>query len=143
MAFLLKEDFPASVHDDILDALTKGDDDVITDNIDRTIDEIKAYLNGRYDIVATFAAEGNDRNKFILRLANTISLYWIYCVHNPRKLTQVMVKNYEDALETLRGIQKGSINPEGLPLPANETDANSGTGAPIQWGGAEQQDNSW
>lgn len=143
MAFLEKEDFPASVHTDILEALTKGDDDVITDNVARTVDEIKAYMNGRYDIAAVFATEGDARNKFILRLANTISLYWIYCVHNPRKLTQVMVKNYEDALETLKGIQKGTINPVGLPLPANETDANSGTGAPVQWGSGDQQNNDW
>ncbi|HMO63312.1 MAG TPA: DUF1320 family protein [Ferruginibacter sp.] len=143
MAFITKDDFPPNVHTDILDALTRGNDDVITDNAARSIDEVKAYLNGRYDTNAIFSADGDNRNKYILRITTTIALYYIYLIHNPRKLHQAMVDEFERAIETLEKIQKGVINPEGLPLPANEEDANSGTGQSIQWGSDAALNSSW
>lgn len=138
MAFIELEDFPASIHTEIRDALTKGDDTVITDNVDRTIDEMKAYLNGRYDTVNIFNKTGNNRNKYILRLALSITVYYIFLVHNPRKMTSVIEKEYEKALERLEDIKLGNLNPEGLPTPA-ETDppTSSGDGGPVQWGSDE------
>lgn len=144
MPFIELTDFPASIHTDIRDALTKGDNTVITDNIDRTIDEMKAYLNGRYDTANIFNKTANDRNKYILRLALSITIYYIFLVHNPRKITQVIVDEYERAIETLQDIKLGNLNPEGLPLPA-ETDppTTSGDGGPVQWGSDEQLTSSY
>ena len=139
MAFIELEDFPASIHSDIRDALTKGNDQVITDNVDRTIDEMKAYLNGRYDTVNIFNKTGEERNKYILRLALTITVYYIFLVHNPRKMTQTIVSEFERALETLEDIKLGNLNPEGLPLPVeDDPTVTSGNGAPVQWGSADQ-----
>lgn len=135
MPFIELDDFPASIHTDIRDALTKGNDIVITDNVDRTIDEMKAYLNGRYDTANIFNKTGNNRNKYILRLALSITIYYIFLVHNPRKMTQAILAEYERALETLEDIQLGNLNPEGLPDPVQEDpDSNSGHGGPVQWG---------
>lgn len=144
MAFIELTDFPASIHTDILNALTKDDNAVITDNVDRTIDEMKAYLNGRYDTVKVFNKTGNDRNKYILRLALSITIYYIYLVHNPRKLTQTIVDEFERALGTLEDIKLGNLNPEGLPFPAEEgTPINSGNGGPVQWGSDKALGSSW
>lgn len=142
MAFIEKTDFPANVHADILEALTRGNDDVITDNAERTVDEMKAYLNGRYDTTAIFAATGASRNKFLLRIGTTITLYYIYLVHNPRKLHQSLVNEYEHAIEILEKIQKGTVNPEGLPVP-DTGDDNSGNGAPVQWGSFPALGSDW
>lgn len=143
MAFITIDDFPASVHDDILTALIKGDQQKIDDNIDRSIDEMRAYLSGRYDNAKIFAKEGDERNKYLLRLALNITMYWIYKIHNPRKLTQHIVDDYERTLETLEKIQKGTINPEGLETPANPDDLDAGTGAPVQWGSTPQMGSEW
>ncbi|MDP1812350.1 MAG: DUF1320 family protein [Sediminibacterium sp.] len=143
MPFITKDDFPASVHDDILNALTKGNNAVITENIDRTIDEMDAYMNARYDTTNIFNKAGNDRNKFILRIGVILSLYYIYKAHNPRKLTQSIVDDFEKAIEDLQKIQSGKLTPKGLALPSDDPTVNSGNGFPVQWGGAEQQGDSW
>ncbi|MGN7787410.1 phage protein Gp36 family protein [Niabella sp. 22666] len=144
MPFLSKEDFPASVHDDILNALTRSEDDVVTENVSRAIDEVAAYLNGRYDTTAIFAKTGNARNKFILRITNIMALYYTYLAHNPRKITQVMKDEFDRAIETLEGIQKGDINPVGLDTPpVEDPNATSGNGAPIQWGSSEPLGTDW
>jgi phage gp36-like protein len=135
MAFIEITDFDQSVHDEILNALTKGDDDKITKNISSTIDEMAGYLNGRYDTVAIFSKTGDARNKFLLRIGLSISTYYIYSIHNPRKMTQVIKDNFEKAIEDLEKIQSGKLSPVGLNLPA-ETDppSSSGDGGPMQWG---------
>ena len=144
MAFIEKTDFPASVHDDILNALTKGNDVVITDNVDRTIDEMRAYLNGRYDNDLIFSRTGNERNKFLLRIGVTISKYYIYLVHNPRKMVQSTIDEYNRAIEQLQEIQRGKLNPEGLPTPAqNDPNATSGNGFPLQWGSNNYLGTDW
>jgi Protein of unknown function (DUF1320) len=143
MAFITKSDFPANVHDDILEALTKGNDGVIATNADRTIDEMKAYLNSRYDVTAIFNAVGNARNKFMVRVATTITLYYIYLVHNPRKMHQTMVDEFERAIKTLEQIQKGIISPEGLPPITIDDGTNSGNGMPVQWGSIDNLKSDW
>lgn len=145
MAFITIEDLPASIHADILNSLTRGIDQTITDNVDRTVDEMKAYLNnGRYDVDAIFNAEGNNRNKYILRLAIDILKFYIYVVGNPRKITQEVADGYTRALETLSDIKLGNLNPVGLPTPPEaDPPANSGNGAPVQWGSDKQMGTNW
>jgi phage gp36-like protein len=144
--FASKSDFPASVHADILDALTKGNDVVIEDNIDRAVSEMRAYLNSRYKpttIEAIFNAEGTNRNKFLLRLCISMSLYYIYLAHNPRKLTQHMADEFERSIETLKGIQSGKITPDGIIDNYTTDETTQGTGNPIQWGGSPALGMDW
>lgn len=146
MAFIELVDFPASIHDDILNALVKDIGKSITDNVDRTIDEMAAYLNGRYDTVAIFSATGDSRNKYMLRLALTITIYYIYLIHNPRKMTQTIKDEFERAIETLEGIRDGNINPVGLPVPETEVvdnDESNGDGSSMQWGSDIQLGTNW
>ena len=144
MPFIAKADFPQSVHDDILNALTKGDDSKITRNCESTIDEMKAYLNGRYDVDAIFDATGNDRNRFLLRIALSITLYFIYKIHNPRKLPEEIQTDYEKAMSDLEKIRDGELNPVGLPAPpTDQPEANSGNNDPVQWGSDDALENSY
>lgn len=144
MPFATKIDFPASLHADILDALTRNDDSVISDNVDRAVDEVKAYLNGRYNVEVDFAKTGNERNKFLLRIVVTMALYYIYQVHNPRKLTQVVIDEFNRYIEMLEGIQAGRINPVGLtPVSDGDGTLNSGTGYSVQWGTQPATTDDW
>lgn len=143
MPFITKEDFDASVHEDILNALTKGNDDVITDNVANTIAEMESYLTGRYDVDNIFNKEGDQRNKFLLRIGLTLSKYYIYLAHNPRKLNSTMVAEFEKAIEDLEKIQAGKLTPKGLPTPQQEEGVNSGNGAPVQWGSQTNLGTSW
>ncbi|MBS1641558.1 MAG: DUF1320 family protein [Bacteroidetes bacterium] len=142
MPFITKTDFDASVHEDILNALTKNNDDVITENANRAIAEMRAYLNGRYNNDAIFSAEGIERNSFILRIGLCIAKYYIFLTHNPRKITQSLKEEYDKAIEDLEKIQKGKLNPEGLPIPI-VTDTTQSNGFPMQWGSLTQTTDNW
>lgn len=144
MAFITEADFPASIRTDILNALTQGEETVFTDNVDRAIDEVKSYLNGRYDNLNIFNKTGNDRNKFVVRLCLQLAVYYLYLVGNPRKLSQPIVDNYNKTLEDLEKIQKGIINPDGLPVPTTteETTSNS-NGQSFQWGSDNALNMNW
>ncbi|NNV54539.1 phage protein Gp36 family protein [Limnovirga soli] len=140
MSYITKQDFSSNIYVDILDALTKGDDTIITNIADRSTDEVKAYLNGRYDTANIFNKEGDERHKYILRICLTLCTYYLYLAHNPRKLTEVVTSEFERAIETLEKIQAGKINPEGLPLPvepATEIPGTTGGGQAMQWGSDE------
>lgn len=139
MAYIEIDDFDQAVHEDILNALTKGDDDKITNNINSTIDEMKGYLNGRYDVNTEFSKTGNARNKFLLRIGLHLTTYYLYSIHNPRKITRTIELNSEKAVQDLEKIQSGKITPDGL-APINEADptASSGNGSPVQWGSDDQ-----
>src|SRR5436189_3360627 len=135
MAYITKFDFGQAVHADILNALTKGDDTKIDGNINSTIDEMKGYLNGRYDVDAEFAKVDDARNKFLLRIGLDITTYYLYKIHNPRKMTQQVVTDFEKAIEDLEKIQAGKITPVGLsPVAESDPPINSGNGQPMQWG---------
>lgn len=142
MPFITKADFPTALHNEILNSLTRGDDEVIAESAEQTVEEMKAYLNGRYDIQAIFDAVGEERNKFLLRIGLSLTKYYIFLQHNPRKITEVMVAEYDRAIETLEGIQSGKVNPAGLPLPPAPPSGNA-NGAPIQWGGDTQLGTNW
>lgn len=143
MPFATKLDFPASVHADILAALTRHDDEVITENIERAEDEVKAYLNGRYDVTTDFGKAGAERNKLLLRIVVTIALYYIYQAHNPRKLTQVMVDEFNRYIEMLEGIQAGRVNPVGLTPASTQSGNTASSGMPVQWGSVPQSNDIW
>ncbi len=144
MAYLTKDDFDQAVYADILEAITKGDDDAIDSNISSTIDEMKGYLNGRYDVAAEFAKTGNARNKFLLRVAINHCQYYLYSMHNPRKMTVIVKENWEKAIADLEKIQAGKLNPVGLaPIVADPVDSTSGNGDSVQWGSTEQTETGY
>ena len=54
--FINIEDYDASIHRDILDALTREDASLVEICEDRAIAEMRCYLSGRYDCEAIFSA---------------------------------------------------------------------------------------
>jgi len=118
--FITKQDYGASIHTEILDALTRSDKNIIEICEDRAISEMKGYLSGRYDIDAAFAARGKSRNELLLMMALDIAVYHIFCIHNPRNISQVRTDRYKRAIEWLKGVQRGNIVVDGLPLASVE-----------------------
>ena len=50
---------------------------------------MKGYLNKTYDCEKIFSAEGEERNALILMFAIDITVYHIFCQHNPYKLAKI------------------------------------------------------
>ena len=122
--FINITDYDASIHRDILDALTREDASLVEICEDRAIAEMRSYLSGRYDCDALFSATvpggsspGEDsRHQLVLMMALDIAIYHIFSIHNPMKLSQLRKDRYERAIEWLKAVAAGNISIEGAPL---------------------------
>lgn len=75
--FIELSDYDASIHREILDALTREDDAVVEICEDRAVAEMRCYLSRRYDCDKIFTATGDKRNQLVLMMAIDIAVYHI------------------------------------------------------------------
>ncbi|MBQ4519831.1 MAG: DUF1320 family protein [Bacteroidaceae bacterium] len=87
--FINPTDYDATVHREILDALTRQDAAIIDICEERAISEMKSYLAPVYDVEAVFGARGEERHPLVLMMALDIAVYHIFCIHNPQKLSSI------------------------------------------------------
>lgn len=118
--FIHINDYDATVHREILDALIRDDESLLEVCEDRAISEMRGYLSARYDCQAIFSASGGDRNQLILMMALDIAVYHIFCIHNPMKLSQIRKDRYERAVEWMKAVNKGQVNIDGAPILPDE-----------------------
>lgn len=97
--FIELTDYDASIHREILDALTREDESIVEICEDRTLAEMRGYLSRRYDCDRLFAATGRERNQLVLMMAVDITVYHIFCIHNPRNMSSVRKDRYDRAKE--------------------------------------------
>ena len=124
--FVKLSDYDASIHREILDALTRDDDTVVEICEDRAIAEMRCYLAKRYDCNRIFSAVGDGRHPLILMMVLDIAVYHIFCLHNPQKLSQIRKDRYERAVEWMKAVAHEDISIEGAPL-LPEEERSSGT----------------
>ena len=124
--FILESDYDATIHKEILDALLRhdsdqGDEAIVEICEDRAIAEMRGYLDKFYDTDAIFSATGADRNQLVLMMAVDISVYHIFCQHNPYKMSQIRKDRYDRAIEWLKAVAAGKITIADAPrLPEEE-----------------------
>jgi phage gp36-like protein len=114
--FIKTEDYDASIHREILDAITREDSAIVEICEDRAIASMRGYLSHRYDTDAIFSAEGTERNQLVLMMAIDIAVYHIFCIHNPQKISSVRKDRYERAMEWLKQVAAEDISIDGAPL---------------------------
>lgn len=129
--FISKTDFDATVHRDILEAITRQDETVVEICTERAISEMRCYLSGRYNCDAVFSATGTERNQLVLMMCTDITVYHLFCIHNPQKLSQMRKDRYERAVEWLKAVRRGDISVDGLP-PAERTPEEAVASSPYQ-----------
>ena len=125
--FIELSDYDASIHREILDALTREDDAVVEICEDRAVAEMRCYLSRRYDCDKIFTATGDKRNQLVLMMAIDIAVYHIFCIHNPRNLSPLRKERHERA-ESRGG--RGDIG--GRPAPAVRRDEDGKIKFPYQ-----------
>lgn len=114
--FINIEDYDASIHREILDALTRDDASLVEICEVRAIAEMRCYLSKRYDCDAIFSAVGDQRNQLVLMMALDIAIYHIFSIHNPQKLSQLRKDRYDRAVEWMRAVADEEVSIEGVPL---------------------------
>jgi phage gp36-like protein len=114
--FINLTDYDASIHREILDALTREDDTIVEICEDRAIAEMRCYLSKRYDCDRIFSAEGDKRNQLVLMMLLDMAIYHIFCIHNPQKLSQLRKDRYERAVEWMKAVSAEEVSVDGAPL---------------------------
>ena len=109
--FIDLTDYDASIHAEILDALTRKDPSLVEICEDRAIAEARCYLSRRYD-----CARGRQRNQLVLMMMIDIAIYHTFCIHNPYKLSPIRKERYERAVEWLKMIAAEELSIEGAPM---------------------------
>ena len=124
--FITLEDYDASIHREILDALLRHESDISDSAIveiceDRAVAEMRCYLDKYYDCDAIFSATGSDRHPLILMMAIDIAVYHIFCQHNPYKMSEIRKSRYERAIKWLEAVAAAKVTIEGAPKLPDET----------------------
>lgn len=119
--FINIEDYDATIHREILDSLLRKesasyDPQIIEICEDRAVAEMRSYMNKTYDCNTIFSATGDDRHALILMFAIDITVYHIFCQHNPYKIAKIRQDRYDRAVEWLKGVMNGDITIDGAPL---------------------------
>lgn len=114
--FIELQDYDASIHREILDALTREDDTLVEICEDRAIAEARGYLSRRYDCDKIFSETGNGRNQLVLMMLIDIAVYHIFCIHNPRNVSEIRKDRYNRAKEWLEAVANEEISIDGVPL---------------------------
>lgn len=125
--FIELSDYDASIHREILDAVTREDESVVEICEDRAVAEMRCYLSRRYDCDKIFTASGDERNQLVLMMAIDIAIYHVICIHNPQTIKGIRKERYERAVEWLKAVAGEDISVDGLPLLPEEERAEKST----------------
>jgi phage gp36-like protein len=118
MPLLIKADLKTHIYAEILEQISRNDDDLINRAILAGEAEVIAYLN-RYDTASMFVTSYADN--LLRRIVSDVVCWRIICLANPNISIELFRTLYEDAIKTLEKIQKGSIQPS-WPLRLDDPD---------------------
>lgn len=123
MPYITKNDLKTHAYDDIIDVITRSDDDIVTEAIAVGIDQAKAYLM-RFDLLKLF---GNDTTEPVVKDANlkskvkALAIWQLIMLANPNIDMKVARTNYEDAIAFLKDVMKSQQGPDGWPLKSDDS----------------------
>lgn len=148
--YLTTAEIKSHLYDEIANEISRNDNSIIESAILEAIDEVKSYL-ARYDVAAIFSYTASDtyptldswlnaRNKKLLSSVKDIAVWALIKLANPNIDLAFRRTLYEDAIEWLVRIQKGTSSPD-LPLLPEVTGAEGTTKGAIVWGSNSKRKN--
>lgn len=118
--FIELSDIKTHLYDEIIDAITREDEDILQASIDAAVSEAKGYL-GDYDVESIFTKTDSDRHPLLLIFLKDIAVWHFLNLSNPSADIELRKTRYERAIAWLKGVQKGEITPD-LPLKESGAD---------------------
>jgi hypothetical protein len=99
-----------------INEITRNDGSIITKGISTAVAEAKMFLS-RYDLVAMFGSAPDDlaatfADDYLLSLVKDLAIYHITKLGKTNVYSENIRAQYDDAVGTLKLIQKGQANPE-------------------------------
>lgn len=112
------EDFNTHLYAELIDAITRNDEDILNDAIASAEGEASGYLS-RFDVDTILSKTLDDRDPTLLMYLKDMAVWHFITLANPNTDMELRKTRYDDALRWLKGIQSGKIVPKGWP-PATE-----------------------
>jgi hypothetical protein len=112
--FLQAEDIKTHLYGEIVEAISRDDEDILLASMDAAISEAKGYL-ADYNKEEIFAKSGEDRHPLLLVFLKDIAVWHFLNLSNPSSDMELRKTRYERAIDWLKGVQKGNITPD-LPV---------------------------
>lgn len=119
-------DLKTHMYTEVVNVITRGDGTITTKAINAAISEVKMYLSGRYDLVKMFGSADDDTaatytDEFLLELVKAIAKWHLCKLSNVAIDLSLARSAYEDAIDSLKAIQKGMAQPDGWPYRQADT----------------------
>jgi phage gp36-like protein len=130
MNFLTNQDLYAVITPDALSEISAASATSLETAEEFAKSQVETYINTKYDTNAVFAATSTARHKTIVMCMVDLCLYHLHSGLAGRNIPELRRMRYEDAIKTLRDINKGTLAPKGLPQPDDDADDNT----PGIWG---------
>ncbi len=105
--------------------LTEDENEILSAANKIAMDTIKTKVGVLYNITGELEKTADARNGYILSLAMSIGLFEIYQRIDSEDIPKKVIKNYDDAMDTLDDISKGK-SPLDLPAKGSESDGTPG-----------------
>lgn len=116
--FLTVDELKTHIYGELVDAISREDDDIPKRAIDGAIYEVKGYL-GDFDTTTIFGETDDDRHPLILIYTKDIAVWHFIVLANPNIEIALREKRYDNAIAWLKGVQGRKITPD---LPLKPTD---------------------
>jgi phage gp36-like protein len=114
--FLVKNDYLTSIKTATLDGLTGSNDGLLNEISKDAVEEMKGYLNARYDVAHIFDVPVDPRHRTILMYCKDIAIYHLYSMNTAIPMPEIRATRYHAAINWLEQVCQQKINPEGLPF---------------------------
>lgn len=118
---ILKEDFNTHLYTEIINTISRNDDDVLNDAINAAVGEAQGYLH-RFDLDELFSQVGADRDSTLLMYLKDMAVWHFIPVANPNIDVEYRRDRYKDAMTWLTKIQAGKVTPINWTLANEQTE---------------------
>lgn len=126
MTYLTVKELQTHLHDEVLEAITRGDEAVALAAIDAAREEAAGYLS-RYDTEKIFSATGTRRSPLLLIFVKDIAVWHLINLCNAGNDMAFRKDRYERAVAWLEAVQRGDVEPS-LPEKGDTLEGGPGKG---------------
>lgn len=135
---ITKSDISIALYGEIVEEITRGNESLVEMKIAIGMGEVYAYLH-RYDTDTMFQ---NDewQEAYLKALCVNIIAWHITALCNPNIHMEILRQNYEDAIEFLKSVQKGTVRPN-WPLRPEDPATNIDDAGNIQFSSNRKRSN--
>lgn len=103
----------------IVEEITEGDEQIVLQAIEAAVEEVRSYLQPRYDTDRIFAAEGSERNALVLENTKIVTVWNLIKLSNVETIYEIWKERYDRVIKYLEGVAAGTRTPS-LPLLTDE-----------------------